>query len=124
LQAIAAAIGGSGINLTNQAEVSALIAGVAQSEGVILGQGVVDSVAAIIVASNASVGLRRPQNGATGDAFAERHRSRREGHSGYRIECNYSRPATTRFSYKPCGCIHWGQARRRSLDGVEPSGKQ
>jgi putative Ig domain-containing protein/glycoside hydrolase-like protein/cadherin domain-containing protein/HYR domain-containing protein len=53
---MASAIGGTGIiNLANQAYVSALIKAVAQSENLLLGQSVADSVAAIIVASNAAL---------------------------------------------------------------------
>ena len=53
--AIAAAIGDTGIDLTNQADISVLVKTVAQAENVILSQGIADSVAAIIVASNAAL---------------------------------------------------------------------
>ena len=64
--AIAAAIGGSGISLTNEAQVSALVVAAAQADGLILGQGVADSVAAIIVATNTLLD-QQAQSGATGD---------------------------------------------------------
>ncbi|MGY4329402.1 VCBS repeat-containing protein [Bradyrhizobium sp. LB7.2] len=64
--AIAAAIGGSGISLTNEAQVSALIVVTAQSKGLTLGQGVADSVAAIITASNILLD-QQAQSGATGE---------------------------------------------------------
>ncbi|MCP1774742.1 HYR domain-containing protein [Bradyrhizobium japonicum] len=64
--AIAAAIGGSGISLANEAQVSALVVIAAQADGVTLGQGVADSVAAIIVATNTLLD-QKAQSGATGD---------------------------------------------------------
>ncbi|MGY8665927.1 HYR domain-containing protein [Bradyrhizobium sp. UFLA05-109] len=64
--AIAAAIDGSGISLTNEAQVSALVAAAAQTDGLTLGQGVADSLAAIIVASNVLLD-QKAQSGATGD---------------------------------------------------------
>lgn len=62
---IAAAIGGSGISLTNEAQVSALVTAAAQSNGLVLGQGAADSVAAIIVATNTLLD-QQAQSGATG----------------------------------------------------------
>jgi len=54
LQLFAAAIGGSGINLTNQAEVSGTYCRrLRNPEGVILGQGVVDSVPLALWRANA-----------------------------------------------------------------------
>jgi VCBS repeat-containing protein len=64
--AIAAAISGSGISLTNEAQVSALVTAAAQADGLVLGQGVADSVASIIVASNTLLD-QKAQSGATGD---------------------------------------------------------
>jgi len=62
---IAAAIGGSGVSLTNEGQVSALVTAAAQAEGLTLGQGVADSVAAIIVATNTHLD-QQAQSGATG----------------------------------------------------------
>jgi len=50
--AIANALNGAGIDLTNSASVSALITGVAQTENISLASGVADNVASIVVASN------------------------------------------------------------------------
>jgi autotransporter passenger strand-loop-strand repeat protein len=66
--AIAAAIGGSGINLSDKVDVNVLISGIAQSEGLTLGQDVIDSVAAIIAGSNA-VMYQKQQDDGTGDAL-------------------------------------------------------
>jgi VCBS repeat-containing protein len=66
--AIAAAIGGAGISLTNPADVSALIAGIAQSEGLAVPPGVADSVAAIIAANNALLD-QKILDGVTGDTL-------------------------------------------------------
>jgi murein DD-endopeptidase MepM/ murein hydrolase activator NlpD len=52
---LASAINGSGLNLTDQPAVSALISNIAQSENLTLAPGVADSVASIIVASNAAL---------------------------------------------------------------------
>ncbi|UEM12357.1 putative Ig domain-containing protein [Bradyrhizobium barranii subsp. barranii] len=53
--AIAAAIGGSGIILTDNAALSALISSIAQSESLSLGQRVADNIASLIAASNAAL---------------------------------------------------------------------
>jgi hypothetical protein len=63
IAAIATAIGGAGINLTNKADVSALIKALGQSENLLLGQGAVDSLAAIIVASNTALDAKLQADG-------------------------------------------------------------
>ncbi|MGY3370245.1 hypothetical protein ACVWZL_007370 [Bradyrhizobium sp. GM2.4] len=64
--AVAAAIGGSGIDLTSETDIAALIGAATQSDGIVLGQDVADSVASIIVASNILLD-QQAQSGATGD---------------------------------------------------------
>lgn len=66
--AIAAAIDGVGVSLTNEAQVKALVLAAAQSDGVSLGQGVADSVAAIVVATNTLLD-QQAESGVTGDAL-------------------------------------------------------
>jgi hypothetical protein len=66
--AIAAAIGGPGINLADNAALSALISSVALSESVSLGQGVADKVAFLIAASNATLD-EKAQADSSGDAL-------------------------------------------------------
>lgn len=63
--AIAAAIGGSGVNLADNAALSALISGIAQSESLNLDQGVADQVASLIVASNAALDEKAQANGSS-----------------------------------------------------------
>ncbi|WLB18870.1 putative Ig domain-containing protein [Bradyrhizobium japonicum] len=53
--AIATAIGGSGISLTDNAALRALISSIVQSESLSLGQGVADNITSLIAASNAAL---------------------------------------------------------------------
>jgi hypothetical protein len=62
--ALAKAIDGSGISLVDETGISALISSVALSEHLVLGQGVADSVAAVIVASNAALDQKLQSDGA------------------------------------------------------------
>ncbi|WLB18902.1 GLUG motif-containing protein [Bradyrhizobium japonicum] len=66
--AIAIAIGGPGINMADNAALSALISSVAQSEFLSLGQGVAGEVASLIVASNAALDGKAQADG-SGDAL-------------------------------------------------------
>ena len=68
--AIASAIGGAGVSLTNQAQISALVTAAAQADGLTLAAGVADSVASIIVATNTLLD-QKAQSGATGDALLD-----------------------------------------------------
>ncbi|MCP1747593.1 putative Ig domain-containing protein [Bradyrhizobium japonicum] len=61
--AIATAVGGSGISLTDNATLSALISNIAQSESLGLGQGVADKVAVIILAGNAALDEKAQADG-------------------------------------------------------------
>jgi hypothetical protein len=65
--ALAFALDGVGINLGDKTAVSALITQVAQTEKITLAQGVADSVAAVIAASNAALDhvLQTDQPGST-----------------------------------------------------------
>ncbi|WLA39706.1 putative Ig domain-containing protein [Bradyrhizobium elkanii] len=63
--AIAAAIGGSGISLTDNAAPSALISNIAQSESLSLGQGVADKVASLIAANNAALDEKATADGSS-----------------------------------------------------------
>ncbi|UPJ96392.1 HYR domain-containing protein [Bradyrhizobium sp. 172] len=68
LAAIAAAIDGLGVNLTNEAQLKALVLAAAQADGLSLDQGIADSVASITVATNTLLD-HKAQGGATGDAL-------------------------------------------------------
>lgn len=65
--ALATALDGAGINLSDQTAVSALITQVAQAQNITLGNGVADGVAAVIAAGNAALDhvLQTDQSGTT-----------------------------------------------------------